>query len=511
MKKREKKGTILKLLNPKNLQKEVDMYGYHFSWKTHLLVLILAVTGMLVIGVLFQIRPAGMALLGAFVFILLPVLILDMYRRMYEQKRFADVAIYLEQMIYSFQKNGKIIAALRETADCFGDGTMRRTILDAISYIERGKSATERGLLAEALEKIERQYSCQKVGMVHEILLSTEDYGGEVEQSLFLMLEDLEVWKRRIYKLQKEKKQNHTDNILSILMATLLCAVTLYVIDHMKVMFETAGVMNVFDNILVQITSVLFLLGNMYLFAKSNRSLTRDYLVENGMPEEEMIQREYRDVLAYDEGKEIRYSILLAAPCLIFAVPVFFFFQKWVAVLLLILGVFFLMQHRIGISIARKDVLNALYLAFPQWLMDLALLLQNNNVQVAIEKSARNVPAVMTEEVQKLMERIEREPDKLGSYTDFCKDFDIPEAQSCMKMLYSISESGVGNAGEQIHNLQKHMNEMQEMADRVMDENTSFRMQMLFNYPIGMAAVKMLVDMTVGMVVMFQIFGGIGG
>ena len=43
------------------------------------------------------------------------------------------------------------------------------------------------------------------------------------------------------------------------------------------------------------------------------------------------------------------------------------------------------------------------------------------------------------------------------------------------------------------------------------DEQKNFRMQLIFNYPAGMAAAKMLVDMTVGMVVMFQIFRGIGG
>ncbi len=80
-----------------------------------------------------------------------------------------------------------------------------------------------------------------------------------------------------------------------------------------------------------------------------------------------------------------------------------------------------------------------------------------------------------------------------------------------MKMLYAISESGVGNAEEQLHNLQKHIYEMQEKADRITDEQKSFRMQLIFNYPAGMAAAKMLVDMTVGMVVMFQIFRGIGG
>lgn len=80
-----------------------------------------------------------------------------------------------------------------------------------------------------------------------------------------------------------------------------------------------------------------------------------------------------------------------------------------------------------------------------------------------------------------------------------------------MKMLYSISESGVGNAQEQINNLLKHIGEMQDAADKVLDENTNFKMKLIFNYPTGVAAAKMLIDMTVGMVLMFQLFGAIGG
>lgn len=78
-----------------------------------------------------------------------------------------------------------------------------------------------------------------------------------------------------------------------------------------------------------------------------------------------------------------------------------------------------------------------------------------------------------------------------------------------MKMLYSISESGTGNAQEQINNLLKHIGEMQEQADKIVDENNSFRMHLIFAYPVAAAAVKMMVDMTVGMVVMFQLLGSI--
>ena len=44
----ERRGCIVGWLtfwNPKNLQKKVDMYGYHFSWKTHAVMIFLALAG----------------------------------------------------------------------------------------------------------------------------------------------------------------------------------------------------------------------------------------------------------------------------------------------------------------------------------------------------------------------------------------------------------------------------------------------------------------------------------
>ena len=88
--KREGLWEKLRLLNPKNLQREVHVYGYRFSWRTHLMAVIAALVGIGGIGMVFQLKPlflAGVLLTVLFVF---PVLVLDMYKKMYEQKRFGD-------------------------------------------------------------------------------------------------------------------------------------------------------------------------------------------------------------------------------------------------------------------------------------------------------------------------------------------------------------------------------------------------------------------------------------
>ena len=63
-------------------------------------------------------------------------------------------------------------------------------------------------------------------------------------------------------------------------------------------------------------------------------------------------------------------------------------------------------------------------------------------------------------------------PESLAAYTDFWKDYDVPEAQSLMKMLHSIAEAGTGNANLQITNMLQRVQEMQQLSDQRQDESS---------------------------------------
>lgn len=508
---RKGKWRKVKLLNPKNLEKEVHIYGYNWSVKSHVLLMLCSLIGIAAIGILFQLKPVFLTMTVIAMFLVLPVLVLDVFVKMFEQKRFSDTATYMEQMLYSFQKSGKIILALKETRELFEDGQMHQTLNAAIDYLEKGNAKTEKGILRETLEIVEEPYQCRKIHMVHELLASAEEYGGETENAILLLLQDLEDWKRRGYKLQKDKKTSHTDNIISIIVATILCAVALYVLDAMKELFVTAAPFNIFEVPIIQISSLLFIVFSLYVFAKSTKSLTKNWLKEDGTRGTAYIMQSYDTVVNFDEGREKKKSLLWAAPFLIAAIPIFLFYKKWLAVICFVIAAFMLMQHRVGYNLAKKDVTDELYMAFPEWLMQLALLMQSNNVHVAIRKSFPDAPEILKPELEKLMERLQKEPKKLSSYTGFCKDFDIPEASSCMKMLHSISEAGTGNAKVQISDLLKRVNEMKGMADEIRNRSISFQMKMIFAYPVVGATVKLLIDLTIGIFYMFQMLSNMGG
>lgn len=67
-------------------------------------------------------------------------------QKMYEQKRFADTATYMEQMLYAFQKTGKVLSALKETRETFEPGHMRDIVDEAVRHLEDGRSYSEKVL-----------------------------------------------------------------------------------------------------------------------------------------------------------------------------------------------------------------------------------------------------------------------------------------------------------------------------------------------------------------------------
>lgn len=510
---KNKKGKVsekFKLLNPKNLEKEVHAYGYNFSWKTHIILMLLVLAGISGVGIVFQLKASYLAVVIVATFIVLPLLVLNTYRKMYEQKRFSDVTTYMEQVLYSFQKLQKTASALKETREVFEDGQMRSALDAAIAYLEAGTAVTEKGLLRESLEFVEHIYGCPKLRMVHELLISTEEYGGEMDRAFMLVLEDIELWKRRGYKLQKNKKTSHMDNIISIVVSTVLCAVALYVLNGMKELFAVEHALNIFQVGIIQISSVLFIIFMLYVFAKSSGNLTKNWLEETAKESDDVL-RSYTFVVNYDGRKEGKKSLLWALPFFVGSITACLFHQLWFAIGCAGLILFMLLQHKVGYNMAKKDVTEALYMALPGWLMQIALLLQYNNVQVSIAKSIPGTSPVLKPELTKLLERLQKEPESLASYTQFCRAFDIPEAQSCMKMLHAMSESGTGNAGIQTANLMQRVGEMQNMADEIRDAEIAFRMRMVFSYPVLAATIKLLIDLTVGMLYMFQMLGGMGG
>ena len=117
------------------------------------------------------------------------------------------------------------------------------------------------------------------------------------------------------------------------------------------------------------------------------------------------------------------------------------------------LTLFCFKQHQIGRALQRKTLIKEIKYAFPKWLLDLVLILQSENVYMALQKSLEHVPGVLRKEVQNLVERLEMEPKSSVPYHMFLEEFHLPEIHSAMGVLYGLSIGNSANMDKQIGEL----------------------------------------------------------
>lgn len=506
----KKKDSLLRLLNPKYLQKEVHAYGYNFSQKSHFGMIACVVIGAVAIGLLFKLSFSLITLIGAAGIIILPVMVLDMYKRMYQQKRFDEVGQYMEQIVRSFQKEQKIYSSLIECEKVFEAGKMKEVIQEAIECIENSNPTKD------ALAIIEENYSCDKLRATHEFLLNAEEHGGSGDflESSKMLIRDNNIWVRSGYTFHSQRKQQYTDTLVGIAIATVLCAVILYILNYLGTILGDLSVgFDIFSQPFIQGSSTLYILLAMVIVIKSSHKLTGDWLRDNHIVKESILLSDYETVINYDDAKSSRKSLIWAAPFLVIGVLSYLFFSKILCAIMFGLAVFMLVQHKIGYAIALNTVKDELGNSIPIWFMDLGLLLQHNTVYVALSKSYDNADVIIQKELDRLFDALNDNPGSVEPYLDFCCKFQMPEITSCMKMLYSVSEEGIGDKKMQLDNFIESVYDMQVRADKKRKEGMELSYQRFFFYPLAITTLKMAGDLTYGMVLALTLFGSmqIGG
>lgn len=498
MKERRKKSKGQKekiwwLLNPRHLQQRIDEYGYYFSMGNYLFSLGISLAGVLVCGILFSLHWYFMAAVILVWIMFLPGMILDGYKNMYEHKKFLEAADYMEQILYSFKTEGKILAALRDAENLFAKGKMRTTIERAIAYIENG--AYEKDLYQEALLMIEEQYPGRRIAAIHNFLRLIEKNGGDYNSGIKLLIEDKALWVENVLLLQEDKKRGRNRVIMALVITMIMAAVFHGVYRSMP---ETYSIVN---HLITQIGTTCYLILNILIFRKANRELAGSWLERESPSDAKKVQYYWELILEKDSRKAWKKSLMWMAPFLITAVVCigrgwFYAGAAWLGV-----GMFLGNQHRIAYRISYNWLVKEINLRFPQWLMEMALLLQGNNVQVAIAKTIPEAPAVLRPELEKMVERLKEQPEAMAPYMEFLEQFQLSYIQSAMKMLYSIAESGAGDSQEQIQIMVRRNEKLLDQSEKIWNERKLAGINTIGYLPQITISFQMMVNMLVFMIV----------
>ena len=229
--------------------------------------------------------------------------------------------------------------------------------------------------------------------------------------------------------------------------------------------YYMAGQMNldVSANPFAQVITVIVLILDLFIYYKADSKLTAGYLANDTDREREYVKQYER-------------------------------FEKY--------GDSFIDQ--MGKRAARKKLTEYIKACFPEWLMQLSLLMQSENVQMAIFRSYDDAPEILKPELQRMIGRLQLNPNDKNAYMDFLSEFTLPEVRSTMKMLYSISEGKGGEARSQIADIIRRNQEMSDKAKRAADSDSLAGMYALFLAPQLTGGLKLVCDM----VLLFVVYMG---
>lgn len=415
-----------------------------------------------------------------------------------QQLRFSDVTDYLDTILYAFLKEGKVDAALSDTHAALVEGPMREAVSEALDHVHMTFDETD--VMRDALSGIEKVYPCRRIKAVHDFFLHVETYGGDAQKPIELLLADKDRWQKCIQLEQKQRRKMFMDIVMSIAASLIICGIILY----LPVMN-----MDISSNMISQALTIVVLVLDDLILGRAQKFLTVDWLVLD-QEDEKQAQDRMKRFVEYDRKKDIRWSVLWAGIAFVFTMICFTCQKQALAAIGLIMTLFMANQHRVGRSLAVRNLKQSIQRAFPGWLMDIILLLQSENVQVAFLKSQEQVPLVLKQEVEMLVERIEMEPESSEPYHRFLEQFQIPEVHSAMSMLYSLSMGNSNHADQQISELIERNLLMLDVAQKERLSNLSSGMYLLFLAPVLTASLKLVTDMAIFML-SFLLGNGIGG
>ena len=443
-----------------NISEELQKYGYVFSWKKNIVLYVIAFLSTILLGRLFRLQGITQILLCIGTLLMFPFFLMNTYRSRYNQKRFSDLNIYMEQYLYSFQKTGKVLETLEDVSKLCVDGEMKTCIEEALSVINH--TFDEVDVERKALGLIYQAYPYSGLMSMHSFSLDVEKNGGEYGNAILLLLESRRMWADRNYELLKEKKHERTRVILSIITTLLLCSMIYLLSMTLK--------LDVADNPIAQAVTLIVLLSDLWIFYLADRKFSQDDAICDQKQKTEDVLKAAQRMKKYKRET-----------------------------------IFGKMAYRA----ARKRVMRQVEKDFPKWLMQISLLLQSDNVQVAIQKSYHDAPEILKEPILEMVYEMQVNPAGMEPYLHFLEEYGLPEVSSSMKMLYSISEGTGGDVTAQIGDIIRRNQALTDRADRLKNEDAMAGMYALFLAPQITGGFKLAVDMVLLFIVYMARLGNL--
>lgn len=511
---------------PWNVIREINRLGYTYTWKNILLVYLVTLAVVIGLGMSFKLKIGWLLVDIIFGILIAPKFVMNSYNNKNEAVRFSDVNTYIEQMLYAFSNSHRVLTALEDVSILYQGGPMREVIDKAIETIQNPSEDLEEDVEEVALEIIADRYPNQYVRQLHRFMLKVERVGGTFDEAIELLIQNRVNWQARTdYVISREKKKKN-EILGSCICAVGLCLAMLYMLP---------SDVSIFPRTLVQASNSLLIAFAIMVYERADHKLALNIVNSKEERTLKECRRDYEKFMKYDKKEGFKQSLKWSVPPAILAVVVLiinivkhvnavaaydvafaaldstatYALEEFMdgrptigvsmfigPILLLVLSIVMEFQAELGHWAQKSRLRNEMQNAFPEWMLEMSLLLQSDNVQVSIFKSLDTVRPVLQPELEKMIQEIQEHPADPEPFMNFCYAFDLPNITTSMQMLYSLSIGSGGNAQKQIKNIVERNNRDMDLAERNRCENKIAGMQTLFFMPVLLASVIMMIDMT---------------
>ncbi|HAR92298.1 MAG TPA: hypothetical protein DCR28_04340 [Eubacterium sp.] len=373
-------------------------------------------------------------------------------KRLFE--RFKDAVMYMEQMIYSFKKQPKIRLALQD-AQKIGSSEVKELLEEVIVNIDTKESEH---IYEESLCLIEKEYKCKRIKSLHKFLIKIEEHGGEYDDYIDILLKDIKDWNDRTLLFIKNVERVKRNVLISVFSTVITCGFMAYIVPSEY---------SYTPNLVYQIASTIMLLMMMGSYLLIVKKMNIDWLREEQTLNNNQVMRYYNLV---EKGYEDYDSL------------------SW--------------SEKLSYKSAKRRMEKELSKCFPDWIREVAINLQNDTVQSAIENSYENSPFILQRPIRKLLLDFEKYPVGIEPYDNLLKEFDLDEIKSSMKMFYSINELGKEQSDQQINSILDRNNKLAGHAEEMKNQDQIGAASMLATVPMVVGIVKIMIDM----VLMIMVF-----
>lgn len=479
---------MLKLLNPKNLFKELKIMGVDSPSSVVLTFYGLFAIILIATVILLKINIVMTIIMAIATFIFVPTYIYYYFRRKYELRRFSEVSQYIEQLLYAFKDNNKVLKSLYDIQPIFKNSLLKDDIAQEIEDIQNYDIKT-------AFKNFEKKFECPKLVQANNFLLEVEELGGDHSNTIELLLEDKKAWEERTLVFQKERENKLVTVALSIAISFAVCILMDKILPKQ---------VDITKNIIVQLDTAIVYIINLILYWLTNKTCSASLLNIAKSLKDSEVKMYYKYLMNYNPHAEFIKGLKMIWIPIIIVIAGVFFKMYWVCGIGAVMALWFLFHYKFTYNARKKAILNEINIQFPKWLMQMALLVQFNSVQVSLYKSIPSAGVVLQPELIKLNNRLRENPTAIEPYLTFMEDFNIPEVTSTLRMFYAISSGAGSDTQSQINNIIKKNSVLADKSEKLAFDNSLGGLQAMFLAPQLTGGFKLLVDM----VIFFVVFMG---